>query len=75
MDAPVADLIEDGRAGAHHEIGIESGVGVVLNAIILPAQSEVGRKARRDIPRILTVEREIVVAVVALKCRRSHRKG
>ena len=44
----------------------------MLDAVVLPAKSHVDGEPRADLPGVLTVEREIVVAVIALKRRRRH---
>ena len=69
LDRSIANLIEGVASRTHHKIGVESGVGIVLDAIVLPAQSRVKGEAGRNLPRILAIECEIVVAIVTLKAR------
>ena len=69
LDRTIANLIEGVTSRTHHKIGVESGIRIVLDAIVLPAQSRVKGEAGRNLPRILAIECEIVVAIVTLKAR------
>ncbi len=73
-DTAVRDALLLRRASSVVEVGVERAIRVVLHAEIIPAQAEVQRDARMDLPRVVDVERTFVVAVVARERRSGNRQ-
>src|SRR5208337_775013 len=74
LHAAAAYLVVDGGTRPQIEVGIQSGIGVVRHPVVLPGQAQVQGQARGHLPRILNVERAIVVAVVTGKRRFGRRQ-
>ncbi len=71
---PVGHLLEDVCARTEVEVRVEVRILVVLNSVVLPAESEVQSKTWRDFPAILRKEVAVVVAIAAREVRRPDRQ-
>src|SRR5271166_299957 len=69
FDRAITNLVKLCRPWTEDEVGVEGLVRIVLHAVVLPAQAKVQRQAWRDFPRILGIERPVIVNVVAAKRR------
>src|SRR5882762_4459422 len=78
FNSSVANLIENGSARTHNEVGVERWIGIVLHAVVLPAETRVERETGYDLPGILYIPRPVVVAVVAVEgwcCDRQRQRA
>jgi len=66
-DRTIADLLKLVVSGTEVEVGVEARLGVVLHAVVLPAEAEVQGEVRFDLVGVRNVPVAVVKGVLVVK--------